>query len=401
MAATLTRVALAALAMVAFAVPAPAARRRVVHLKLGPFRIEANRDREVCQAVRVPRVAGMDVVAFEARSRTGRGVGSHHFVAYAYQGSASGEFPRGIVDDSGCNGFGPPDFFSGRAFLAGSGGEYQRGNWLITRGGFPGALALRMPSPADAPNDAVVVLNSHYFNDHPTRAGRALVKVTLVLGPSDPSKRPLRMLTELNASRDIFVAPGGTAAVEATWQADGKPNPATEGGANPAGDVCILYLSAHMHKRGTRFQVTYEEDGKEPEEILDTTDYLHPELAYFGRGRLLRAYTAENGHPRFRYRCVHENGTERVPMKLGCAPADGSIPGLRWADAEALGISSLESHARPCGAEGKNCEGRPCVAANLVFGPLSDDDMCVLPGALYEPLPGLPPEEACNPLAYR
>jgi hypothetical protein len=36
-----------------------AAREKVVRMTLGPFRIEANRDREVCQAVRVPGVPGI------------------------------------------------------------------------------------------------------------------------------------------------------------------------------------------------------------------------------------------------------------------------------------------------------------------------------------------------------
>jgi hypothetical protein len=380
---------------------APAiAHERVVHLKVGPFWVPAKRDREVCEALRIPRVAGMDVVSFEARSRTGNGVGSHHFVAYAYRGANSAAFPKGIVDDPGCNGFGPSDFFTTRGFIAGSGGEYQRGRWLITRGGFPDGLALRMSGPADAPRDTYVVLNSHYFNDNPTRPGRALVRLTLRLAPADPRKRVLRMLTEVTASRDIFVPPGGTATVEATWQADGRPNPGTEGAANPARDVCLLYLGAHMHKRGRRFLLTYEEDGKPPQEILDVRDYLHPGIAYFGRGRLLHAYTAENGHPRFRYACTHENGAEGVPLKLGCEATPGVVPGLKWTDAEARGISPLDAHARPCGAGGVNCAGEPCVAANLVFGPLSDDDMCVLPGALYDPLPGVPPEQACNPFGF-
>jgi hypothetical protein len=36
------------------------------------------------------------------------------------------------------------------------------------------------------------------------------------------------------------------------------------------------------------------------------------------------------------------------------------------------------------------------VPANLVFGPLSDDDMCILTATVYDPLPGVPPAEACR-----
>jgi len=121
------------LALTAVAVPA-GARERVVHLKVGPFRIEAHRDREVCQAVRIPHARGLDVVTYETRSRTARDVGTHHFIAYGYQGGDSAGFPRTLVDDPGCNGFGPADFFRNRVFLAGSGGEYVHGRWAITSG---------------------------------------------------------------------------------------------------------------------------------------------------------------------------------------------------------------------------------------------------------------------------
>ncbi len=197
------------LALTAVAVPADG-RERVVRLKVGPFRIEAHRDREVCQAVRIPHARGLDVVAYETRSRTAREVGTHHFIAYGYQGAASAGFPRTLVDDPGC----------------------------------------------------------------------------------------------------------------------------------------------------------------------------------------------KNGHPRFRYSCTHANGSAYEPVKMGCEAQPGVVPGISWAEGEALDVSPLETHARPCGLDGVNCAGYGtgrCVEANLVFGPLSDDDMCILPGALYDPLPGVPPEQACNP----
>jgi hypothetical protein len=68
---------------------------------------------------------------------------------------------------------------------------------------------------------------------------------------------------------------------------------------------------------------------------------------------------------------------------------------MSWADGELLGLSPLTTHAQPCGKDGENCGGRPCVPANLVFGALSDDEMCVLSAAVYDPLPGVPPAEAC------
>ncbi len=386
------------LALTAVAVPA-GARERVVHLKVGPFRIEAHRDREVCQAVRIPHARGLDVVTYETRSRTARDVGTHHFIAYGYQGGDSAGFPRTLVDDPGCNGFGPADFFRNRVFLAGSGGEYVHGRWAITSGGVPPGLAQPLPTPADAQDDAVVVLNSHYFNNS-RKAAHGLVKLILRLAPADASKRALHMLLEGTASRYIMVPPGDTRTVTATWQADGAPNEIAESGFNPAGDVCVLYLTGHMHKRGTLFALDYEEDGKDPQPLLRATDYVHPGVVYYGRGFLLRAYSAANGHPRFRYSCTHANGSAYQPVKMGCEAQPGVVPGISWAEGEALDVSPLETHARPCGLDGVNCAGYGtgrCVEANLVFGPLSDDDMCILPGAIYDPLPGVPPEQACNP----
>src|SRR5215831_13171681 len=95
-----------------------AGKERVVRLTLGPFRIEPERDREVCQAVRIPNVPNMELASWEVRSRTSRHakVDSHHMVVYGYRGPDSAAFPHArnrsdVVDDPGCNGFGPEDFF--------------------------------------------------------------------------------------------------------------------------------------------------------------------------------------------------------------------------------------------------------------------------------------------------
>jgi hypothetical protein len=47
--------------------------QKIVKLKLGPFKIDAKRDREVCQALKVPNVAGMEIAHWEARSHLSHG----------------------------------------------------------------------------------------------------------------------------------------------------------------------------------------------------------------------------------------------------------------------------------------------------------------------------------------
>jgi hypothetical protein len=405
-----------ALVLLAALGTAAAAKDKVVRVTLGPFRVEAKRDREVCQAVRVPKVPGMEIVSYEVRSlTTQRGnVGTHHMVVYGYNGPNGAAFPlrkntRDVVDMPGCNGFGPDDFFRNRVQLAGSGGEFRRGKWLLTAGATPLGLATLLPNPKDTPNDAVLVLNSHYFNTA-SKPGRALVRVELRLRPFDGKRRVVRTATPLDASYDIAVPPGEVRDVTATWQADGGWDPnGTPGGYRPDRDVCLLLITTHTHKRGTHMTITYEEDGKTPVVLFDPTfyDYVHPSiiaLPFHGSlpdGNLLRAYTPENGHPRLHYTCTHANGVAGREVKMGCEAQPGVVPGIRWGDAIAAGMGF--GSARPCGEGGINCQGYGtgrCVESNLVFGPLSDDEMCIIPVYLYDPIPGATPETACDPFAF-
>ncbi len=367
----------------------------------------------MCQAIRIPDVPGMEITSYDVRSRSWRkgNVGTHHLVIYGYNGSNAAAFPlrknpRDVVDDPGCNGFGPDDFFRNRVQLAGSGGESRSrdGKWLETQGLTPLGLATLLPNSGGT-GDAIVVINSHYFNNT-TKPGRGLVRVEFHLAPYDGTRRVVRSVTPVDASYDIDVPPGEVRSVSATWQADGGADPNTEGGFRPDHDVCLLLLTTHTHKRGTHFTITYEEDGKEPFTLLDPKvyDYQHPSIVarpftgVLPKGNLLRAYTAENGHPRLRYTCTHANGAAGLEMKMGCEAAPGITPGVRWRDAVAAGEEFGD--ARPCGEAGVNCQGfgtGRCVEANLVFGPLSDDEMCIIPAQIYDPIPGAPPETACNP----
>jgi hypothetical protein len=373
------------------------AKQRVVKLKVGPFPIEAKRDREICKAVRVPGVGGLEIVSAQARSRiSNRGeTGSHHLAVYAYNGADGAAFPDTLTDDPGCNGFGPDDFYSPRVFVAGSGGETRRGNWSVTTIAWPGDLTQVVPESAGT-TDAIIVVNSHYFNNA-GKTGKGIVKLKLKLRPLTPGKRVLRQIVHVDASRDIFVPPGATGSVTDTFQADGAPNPNSEGGTNPPGDVCLFTVSTHMHKRGTLFTIGWEQDETETP-LLAWPDDLHPGTGFRPgpqRG-LLKAYTAENGFPRIRYRCEYANGTDGVEVKRGCEEEAGVTPGISWAEGELLGMSALETHATPCGLDAVNCDGAACVDANLVFGPLSDDDMCVLTAFVYDPIPGVADDEACD-----
>ena len=382
---------------------------KLIKLKLGPFKIEANRDREVCQALKVPGVAGLEVSHWEARSRlSNRGVtGSHHLVLYGYSGTDSTKFPAGLEDDPGCSGFGPPDFFKARVFLSGSGGENRVGKWSVQAASYPGKLAQVMPSSKDDPTNSWVVINSHYFNNAPKPA-QGLVKLKLWLKPLEAGKRVVRQVIQGDASKGIMLPPGTKSdpannPIASAWRADGAENDQTEGGKNPSGDVCIFNLATHMHKRGTRFLIQYAENDQ-VETTLDWSDWLHagvvliPSLGPISSPvnerapGLLRAYTAENAFPEIRYSCEMANGVGDREEKMGCQETAGVVPGVPW---DGIG-DGTGGHAKPCGKDAANCDGQPCVPANLVFGPLSDDDMYILTATVYDPLPGVPPDQACR-----
>jgi hypothetical protein len=86
------------------------------------------------------------------------------------------------------------------------------------------------------------------------------------------------------------------------------------------------------------------------------------------------------------------NGVDGYEQKFGCEDTPGVVPGVQWDGF----VDPTTTHPKPCGKDGANCGGNACVPANLVFGPLSDDDMCILTATVYDPLPGVPPDEACG-----
>ena len=85
------------------------------------------------------------------------------------------------------------------------------------------------------------------------------------------------------------------------------------------------------------------------------------------------------------YTCAHDNGVMR-PVRLGCEEARATARGSRsWSRpaAEVYGASRVCHTDADCAGYGT---GR-CVPANLVFGDLAEDDMCILPGPLLS-VPG-------------
>src|SRR5262249_47739167 len=160
--------------------------------------------------------------------------------------------------------------------------ESLRGKWATTRGQTPLGLATLVPRTANAgSDDAWIVVNSHYFNSS-SKPGKGLVKMVFRLRPYDGTRRVVRNWTPLDASLDIWVPPGEKGASSATIQLDGQPDDNAEGSFRPGHDVCVLFLTTHTHKRGTKVSIVYEQDGHDPVTLLDPDpqryDYLHPSI---------------------------------------------------------------------------------------------------------------------------
>ena len=85
-------------------------------------------------------------------------------------------------------------FFRNRVQLAGSGGEFTTRQVAADPAPTPLGLATLLPNSQDAPNDAILVINSHYFNTASKRR-RGFVRITLRLRPYDGKRRVVRNLT--------------------------------------------------------------------------------------------------------------------------------------------------------------------------------------------------------------
>jgi hypothetical protein len=162
-------------------------------------------------------------------------------------------------------------------------------------------------------------------------------------------------------------------------------------------------LTAHMHQWGTRFVAEHVGAGGGRTEVYSMTDYEHPGQSVFDDGFLVR--TGE----RIEYTCSFDNGLDH-PVKLGCEETRGVPPGLSIVESIAAGRSVAEAAAKRCSTPGdapaecpasdpahpgRTFTGR-CVAANLVFGFTSVDEMCLMAGTYYDADSTAPPGQECE-----
>ena len=257
--------------------------------------------------------------------------GSHHFVVWSYNGVQADEFPDGLFYAPACIVPRPADSMN-TAMLAGSGSPRSSVQ-------YPAGTGLKL-----GPHHPVL-LNAHYVNATGA-AFQPTVYVNLYYA-KQPVTHPVEALAATNYN--IFVPPGQWRTTTARWRVPF--------------DMYFLSLSSHMHKRGDVFTARIVEGHVE-----------HPEGDVHAESRPAR--TARH-------------------LSDGGEPADtGSGDFYRAEDWEKPTIITYDPpRLYPKGTVIEfSCTQHNDKSVPLAFGPLADDEMCVLTGTYYRadsaPAPG-------------
>jgi hypothetical protein len=358
--------------------------------KLDPFLLGDLPETEGCQLVRLGNPEPIYVQRWELFMHEG----SHHFILRALRcedadGDGTNDCDEPDFDARFPQDFRPCEEFShlSSSFLIGA----QTPHYLVDYQTATTGVALRLH------RNQPLLFNSHYTNPYSDTLAEVWVNAT----PVDPAlvRHPARILFETLANAFILVPPGQRLPVSASTCAfagsilcnlAGEPPPAAE-------HFALLGLTSHMHKRSLKFVSDLRDlsgtrvsrgadDMVDPDDrtphLYVSTDYSDPVSLTFWPPLVVRK------GQQLRYTCFHDNGVA-TPAKLGCEEAPGVTPGRSILEQVAAGAEQFGGTARWCRSD-RDCTGYGtgrCVPANLVFGELADDDMCILPG-LYYPCPG-------------
>jgi hypothetical protein len=388
--------------LVLASLPTTALARRSVTVRVPAFDVPALQNREICTFVTVPARHPMNVREVVIRNIGGaESFGTHHLIVFAYTGDLAPLVATEgrVVDDTACLNFGGGNPANLHIVATSQG--------VRTREPMPHGTALRLvPGALGGGKEAVgLVLNSHWINGT-DRTRRARARIKLVFAKDREVKRELKPIFEVIANGTLHVPPGETRMVGYQW-APGNPGlsrfGSVLGGTQPPdGPACVTMVIGHMHRRGTLFTSDYVgADGTT--RVYTNTRYSDPPEKHFDPPLLVR--TGE----RLTYSCTHDNATD---PRLGCEEEAGVTPGLSVLQlfGRTGSAGAIDGSARLCHTAGPNpaeCPPGPdpkrpdrsftgnCVPANLVFGFLSDDDMCILPGYYYDADPSAPPGQEC------
>jgi hypothetical protein len=366
-------------------IPAPAVPAGGFQAHMDPIDVGDVPEIDGCQYVRLDNPEPIAVRAWELFMHEG----SHHFILRAARCTDVDGDGQTICDDPNFDaqfpqGFRPCEEFGYNfAFVVGAQTPHLRVDYQTEETGVALEIARHQP----------LLLNSHYTNPFKDTLAEVWVNVEQV----DPLLIRHRARILFAQVANAFIqAPPGTRNSGASWQAcafsgpdaicdiSGEPVP----GASQT-HFALMGITAHMHKRTVKFTTDLYQDGvrqsRGADDMVDkddgskhlyvSTDYSDPVNLTFWPPIVVQQGDA------LRYTCTNDNGVTR-PVRLGCEETAGVPPGKSIVQ---LG-GGLGGAARPCKTDA-DCAGfgtGRCVPANLVFGYLADDDMCILPGLYYD-----------------
>jgi hypothetical protein len=340
---------------------------------------------EGCQYVRLGNPEPITVRAWELFMHEG----SHHFILRAARcrdldGDGLTQCDDPAFDAQFPQGFRPCEEFGyDFAFVVGAQTPHLRVDYQTEATGVALELARNQP----------LLLNSHYTNPFKDTLAEVWVNVEQV----DPLLvRHRARILFAQVANAFLKAPPGTRNASAVWRAcafsgpdaicdlSGEPVP----GATQT-HFALMGITSHMHKRTVKFtsdllvdgvpQSRGEDDMTDPDDgskhLYVNTEYSDPVNLTFWPPLVV-----EQGDE-LRYTCTNDNGVTR-PVRLGCEETPGVPPGKSILEL----VGGLGGASRVCGTDA-DCAGfgtGRCVPANLVFGFLAEDDMCIMPGLYYE-----------------
>jgi hypothetical protein len=382
------------LAALAGLAPSPAAAKRMT-VRVPPFEVQPRSNREICVFVPLPANAeDLDISEVVMSNRGGNEqFATHHLIVYAWTGDlgALANQKNAVIDDTACLNFGDGNPTNLQIVATAQG--------VNSREKMPSGTALQLTTaPLTAKKRAVgFVLNSHWINGS-DKVQKARAKVTFVTAKPSKIKAQLKPIFDVFANGLLDVPPGETRKTNGLWGPGLLDLGRFLGGAeNPKGPACVTMIIGHMHRRGTLFTADYVKLDGSRERIYNNTKYSDPPAKRFDPPLLVQPGES------IAYECTHDNATD---PRLGCEETVGVTPGDSVLDQiGSTGFDDPDGSAKLCHTPGPNPEECPtgdgrftgnCVPANLVFGFLSDDDMCIMPGYYYDADPTKPAGQECT-----
>ncbi len=371
------RFALLALALLLVPALGWARPKGTIKLKFPPVKVAAGANVEQCYFLRVPLKDAFDVGSWTIANRAKGTVAVQHFLVYQYTGTRLAEFAaqqKQVIPSRACLDLGPVDR-DDRQLIA-------SGPSLNARGIYPPGLALSLPA-----GEVGILLDANWVGG--SKGGKASAQVVLKRAARGTVKRRLQPIGARAADAGILVPPFTVATtrdhVDARWPV--------------AADTCLYEVTSQMHRRGLfaaidRLTPTGEIDNPagglpnpydgDAVPLFGSPDYTDPGTRIFRDGLLVPAGGS------LAWACWHDNGTV-LPVRLGCEETAGEAPGS--IDGGAAKSCTVFGPASPeCGAADPAYPGRTftgaCVAANVVFGPTPDDEICGVAGFAYEAVNG-------------